>query len=317
MDERHIRGLLIAFVGAIVAVNIIATGTSSSLFCATCHSHQAAALEESTHNAIRCNTCHQRNDFLDIFAWRAKVLGMVVRQATFSYRRPVIANVSRNSCIRCHENVLIEVTRRNAIRVSHKEINDASHKCTNCHNTVAHPGAVTNPKFPTMDKCATCHNSQRVDASCEVCHMQEVDERRRVKTSWSMTHGPQWKRLHGMGDLNNCRVCHGANYCLKCHNTVLPHPDFWIRLHSRDAKAKIEGCYQCHHKNYCMNCHGIEMPHSSNFIKRHASDVKKKGDKSCKRCHLEAGCDRCHARHVHPGFDQERMRELRRGAGLD
>jgi len=317
VNERHIRNLLIVLAGIIVAINIIIAGTSSSLFCTACHYGQAVALKGSEHNSIRCNTCHQRDDIFDVLAWRVKVVGMVARQATFIYGKPVIANIPRDNCVRCHENVLIEVVRRNAIKVSHKEINDAKYRCTSCHSTVAHPDTAINPKFPTMDKCTGCHNGQRVSSSCGVCHMKEVDERKRVKTTWSMTHGPEWKRLHGMGELNSCAVCHGTEYCLKCHNTALPHPDFWVRLHPRDAKAEVEGCYQCHHKNYCMNCHGVEMPHVEGFLKRHADDVNKKGKKLCVRCHLETGCDRCHARHAHPGLDQERVKELRKGAGLD
>jgi len=316
IDKRYIKGLIIALAGAIIAINIVVAGTSSPLFCATCHRSQAEALESTPHKITRCNSCHQRNDIFDIVSWRVKVLGMVARQATFSYKQPVIANVSRGSCIRCHQNILTEVTKRNAIKVSHKEIDDASFKCAECHNTVAHPGAVTSPKFPEMDKCATCHNDQQASVSCGVCHMKEVDKRKRVRTSWSVTHGPEWKRLHGMGNLDTCRSCHDGDDCLRCHNTALPHPDFWAKLHSRHAKADLDGCYQCHHKAYCLSCHGTVMPHAEDFLKRHGRDVKDNGKELCQKCHLDSGCDNCHTRHIHPGIPGEKLKKLRRSAGL-
>lgn len=314
---KHLRGLLIGFAAIIIFINTAVAASTSPQFCAVCHRSQAAALERSSHKRINCNTCHRRNDFFDVFAWRTKVVGMVFHQITFLYQRPVVANVSRDGCLQCHGYVLMEVTRRNALKVSHKEINDASYRCTECHNTVAHPAATTNPKFPTMDKCSICHDNKQVSASCEVCHMKDVSKRRRVETSWRITHGPQWKRLHGMGDLNTCITCHDSNDCRRCHNTTLPHPDYWLELHPRDAKADMNGCYQCHHKSYCLSCHGTSMPHGDDFLKRHSSVVKKNGKKTCEKCHLESGCTSCHARHIHPGLKRERLEELRRGAGLD
>lgn len=307
---------MVAFASAIIAFNVIISASYSPSFCAMCHRAQAIALQKSGHSDIRCNTCHQRNSIFDVLAWRARVIGMAGRQVTFSYKSPVITQVSRDNCERCHENLLTRVVVSKAIKMSHKEVEDYL-KCTQCHNTTAHPGAIANPRPAAMDICSACHNGKRASASCDTCHVEGVDERERVETSWRVTHGPQWRKLHGMGNLNTCATCHGTIFCLKCHNVALPHPDFWIKLHADQAKTDAEGCYKCHHKSYCQSCHGIDMPHDDEFFKNHSDIAEKKGKKTCLKCHIERGCERCHATHIHPGLPKERLEKLRRSAGLD
>ncbi|MDI6716165.1 MAG: hypothetical protein QME63_04390 [Actinomycetota bacterium] len=319
MRERSdwiIRIALIGIACTTVAINIIISATFSPSFCTICHSSQASALQKSSHRDIRCNTCHQRNNVFAVFTWRARVVGMVARQITFSYRRPIVANVSQDNCKQCHDDILTRAVISKAIKMSHKEVADYL-RCTECHNTVAHPGAIANPKPAAMDKCSVCHNGKQASVSCTECHIEGVDGREQIKTSWKITHGPQWRKLHGMGNLNTCTTCHGDIFCLRCHNASLPHPEFWVRYHPEQAKADAEGCYKCHHKSYCLSCHGIDMPHDDKFFKNHSSIAKKKGKKTCYRCHLEQGCLRCHASHIHPGLPKDRLQELRRSAGLD
>lgn len=308
--------LLIAATCIILAVNVIVSAAYSPSFCAICHQTQAGALQKSEHSEIQCNTCHQRNSVFDVLAWRARIVGMVWRQVTFSYKSPVISQIPRDSCKQCHESVLTGIVVNRAIKMSHKEVDDYF-KCTECHSTVAHPGAVTNPRPAAMDRCSGCHDEQRTSASCDTCHVEEIYEREQAETNWRVTHGPQWRKLHGMGNLNTCATCHGSIFCLRCHNAALPHPDFWIRHHARKAKDDAKGCYKCHHKSYCLSCHGVDMPHNEQFFKTHGDTAGVKGKKTCYRCHLEQGCERCHEKHIHPGLRRGRLQELKRGAGFD
>lgn len=308
---------IIAAAVLIVMVNLTVAGASSSLFCALCHGKQEADENNSRHAGMRCNSCHQNGGVFGVLSWRIEVVSMVARSASTSSQSQVGAYVSSEACKRCHADVLYEIVRRNGIGVSHKEIDEAKIRCVECHARVAHPTSVVSEKSPMMDRCLTCHDGEKASADCEICHVGRADKTKRVKTSWSVAHGPNWKRMHGMGNLAACKVCHLGDYCRRCHNTFLPHPEFWVRLHPADAKKDAKKCLDCHHRAFCDNCHGLKMPHPSGFLREHAGEVEKRGRAGCYKCHLEAGCERCHARHIHPGLDQSQVKALRERAGLD
>ncbi len=316
--RRLIAHLAIAAAALIVLLNLTIAGASSSLFCSACHGKENADLKRSKHLGIRCNSCHQGFGTFKVLTWRAQVVSQVAKSLVPSSPPvPVIAYVSSEPCKRCHPEVLDEIVRRDGIGVSHKEIDEAEMPCVQCHARVAHRSTSSFGRSTTMERCIACHDGKKASADCNICHVGRADKKLRVKTSWSVTHGPNWKRVHGMGNLATCGVCHAGDYCKRCHNTSLPHPEFWVRLHPADAKKDVKGCYDCHHRSFCDNCHGLRMPHPSGFLREHAKEVEKRGRGACYRCHLESGCERCHSRHIHPGLDQARVKALRGRSGLE
>jgi hypothetical protein len=165
----------------------------------------------------------------------------------------------------------------------------------------------------------TCHNSSPTNtATCDACHVGDTGGSARTVnyvTPWRVTHGSEWKTMHGMGDLNTCSGCHTtATFCASCHRVEIPHPKAYLHTPGADVMARDNGranCLVCHRQYSCDNCHGLPMPHPPNFLDRHSSYVEKNGQAVCARCHDKQSCTYCHTRHVHPGLDPEYLRQLK------
>ena len=152
-----------------------------------------------------------------------------------------------------------------------------------------------------MNVCLDCHNSSTVRSDCTTCHAERSMSQRVSTGEWQVTHGPNWKQTHGMGDLDTCAACHPTNFCVRCHGISLPHgPDF-IKLHPTLALTNRQDCTVCHQQSFCDNCHGLPMPHPAAFTPAHPTIVQKQGTAVCMRCHIQDDCTNCHIAHVHPG----------------
>lgn len=152
-----------------------------------------------------------------------------------------------------------------------------------------------------MESCLRCHGQQGGVVECDTCHQGRRAEERLVSGSWAVTHGPQWQKTHGMGDMYTCAACHARGSCDKCHGVGLPH-DSKLRVEhpalARDSRAK---CASCHQPAFCSGCHGVQMPHPADFKQQHGSIAVQRGREVCQSCHVQTDCDRCHIMHIHPG----------------
>jgi hypothetical protein len=173
--------------------------------------------------------------------------------------------------------------------------------CIDCHSVTAHGSAVGWPKTFDMNMCLDCHNTDRVRSDCGLCHAEKTQTDRISSGEWAITHGPNWKQTHGMGDLKTCAACHPNDFCVRCHGIPLPHNADFIRTHPTFALTNSTDCAVCHQQSFCNDCHGLPMPHPADFTPQHSVIVKQQGAAKCLRCHVQDDCDNCHAKHVHPG----------------
>lgn len=305
-----VAALLISFANLSVAL------TPSPAFCRVCHGGEYRALERTSHADVRCSDCHSESSVLGLLTARIQTARMVTSYVTGLYERPVTATVPAGACRACHAQVERRTIVSKGLRVSHKEMREVT-QCTSCHSTVAHGKLVPSPDRTAMGKCTACHDGRKASADCSVCHPAGTMLAERVRSSWQVTHGRDWRKLHGAGNLKDCGVCHNPNFCTRCHGMILPHPDFWPNLHGPSAKPAPDKCFQCHSARLCDNCHQVKMPHPSSFLAEHAAVTRRLGEAKCFKCHLDQGCDKCHALHIHPGLSSDAAKRMRREAGLD
>ena len=147
-----------------------------------------------------------------------------------------------------------------------------------------------------------CHRTESRPITCDTCHL-ERGQRERVRTGpWQATHGPSWRKTHGMGSLRFCATCHPPDYCVQCHGTALPHDESFGSTHGATAKRDLAACKKCHdYETVCTPCHGVPMPHEKGYLKIHSSKTSSVNDPKCTKCHRVDDCVFCHVRHVHTG----------------
>jgi hypothetical protein len=162
-----------------------------------------------------------------------------------------------------------------------------------------------------MDRCLACHIS-RSKTDCDLCHKGRDRASRIDSPTFAVTHGPNWRSTHGMGDGATCTVCHKPGDCVECHGPGVPHgPDF-VQVHTGYAAEKGARCSACHAASFCEGCHGTPMPHAKTFTAGHAKAAAAKPD-LCRRCHADSDCRTCHIKHVHPGGAVGGVRPARGG----
>lgn len=312
-------------VSAVIILFSLLFGLSTQpVFCGACHTKEYRSWQQSAHGNFDCNYCHRRPGVFGMVTQRVEVARMVVRFPTRLYQQPVAASISNSSCLRCHENIRSETDGKNAIvmknglRMSHAEPDKSGYRCTDCHGGIVHAKSLPSVRQYTMGTCVNCHVGD-LNGRCQSCHVDVPPrEGRLALTDWTVTHGRNWRAMHGMGNLNTCVACHqGSVFCRRCHQSEVPHPPSWLYQHGAEAKTLRKNCLVCHKPSMCKGCHGVEMPHPRTFLSAHPSIIKKQGQKTCNRCHVPESCSACHVRHIHPGIERERLEKLRREAGLD
>lgn len=285
----------------LAAVGVLALGAIHVIGprpCTSCHDGAfRTATNGSPHSGVDCRTCHLAPG----------VAGRVV----FAVQQPLhtyfplareanrdAATVPNSRCKSCHQESLVGVVVRNGVKVNHSSC-AAQSSCTDCHSAVAHGDATGWVRSFDMDSCLGCHVALgRVE--CDLCHEGRPATARASFASWAVTHGPNWKTTHGMGDAITCAVCHKAGDCADCHGLGVPHESSFISVHASYASGSNARCSTCHTDDFCMDCHRTEMPHAPGFTSAHPDSAKASPD-DCKRCHDESDCRNCHVKHVHPG----------------
>lgn len=309
--------LLLASIVACIAVIAFAGIVGASVdprFCAACHDPEAESLRTGPHSRLACDACHASGGAFRLVDFRLSVVAMI--PSALAGRPPAEARIPDAACLRCHDDVASGVVTAGGIRMSHAEVAEAGITCVECHNGTAHTerGAAIRGRYD-MGTCLECHrtNAGNVDA-CSVCHTDDRDgARSRALTPWRVTHGSNWQKTHGMGDLRTCSACHQGSYCGRCHRTQVPHPSSFKTQHGagilEDASLESD-CLTCHQRSACDGCHGLDMPHPAGFLETHSKAVKQATDEVCYRCHDKASCKQCHGRHVHPGIPEKQLKKL-------
>lgn len=171
--------------------------------------------------------------------------------------------------------------------------------CSGCHR----PTPEGEARGLTADRdCDACHARLGADRrDCNGCHA--IDAKAWVPPD----HGGAWTRsLHSLdGPLSSgqhgrdCRTCHGADACRRCHREREPQDHtalFKLRLHGTDAEWERERCAACHESGTCVRCHSTTPPqnHGAAWRSVHMLAAGAVGNASCGVCHRRSFCDACH-----------------------
>ena len=296
-------------VAAGVAVVLLAltigmtTATATSLGCGWCHRAQSGSA--SAHHGAQCQDCHLERGAWDLPGATVREFFVMVPAKVMgkSVNGPSVPSSVR--CASCHTEIASgNITESNGLRIKHVTCAAPPATCSDCHSSVPHGSNVRWQRPYSMQTCMACHKERGASTACNACHVGTTTASRPTTGVWQVTHGPQWKQLHGLGDLSSCSSCHSPDYCAQCHGVQLPHPDDFGTTHGQTAKTVgVVRCETCHSlQSFCNPCHqGIPMPHPTGFLKVHSSVAQGVNDPRCQRCHVVSDCETCHTRHVHPG----------------
>ncbi len=286
--ERFLIGIEI-FIAIILLITTPALiYTSTPTFCNSCHTMQKdyKTWKTSVHKNVGCVACHQEPGILGFGIEKIAVTRMAVKFVLGSYKNPILGEVRNKSCNRCHKNVKDKAIINRTIKVSHKEFLRKGAKCTECHNTVAHGKTVSQPKYPHMDYCVTCHNDKEVTCNCNLCHVEDIGKRPREIMNYPKVH---------MEKSIRCDGCHDTKTCNECHGVEMPHPAGFASpwQHAKLAafdKQKI--CLKCHDLDFCNQCH-MFPGHQYEFKPTHGKEGRT--EEGCTGCHrTEKFCSLCH-----------------------
>jgi hypothetical protein len=299
-NRRHVavRVLVWSLAGLVLLLAVVLGATAVTLpGCSACHDSKAfvTQTQQSAHASIACARCHVQPGAAQrvVYAYHL-VFGMTLRVAPTG--SGPVAGIPDTTCLSCHQVVMTKIITAKGLTIDHAKCSKGR-LCTDCHSETAHGTALAWPRTFDMDTCLDCHTND----TCDTCHKGKSTQQRLATGAWSVTHGPEWKQTHGMGDLKTCAACHTASECESCHGIPLPHDDTYIRDHPAEAATNRKDCAVCHKQAFCDDCHGLAMPHPASFTQGHAAIVKKQGQTLCMRCHVQDDCDKCHVAHVHPG----------------
>lgn len=156
----------------------------SNDFCAyKCHQMEtrAAIWKKSTHNDIKCITCHSEPGIIGEFKahldginyLKSFVKGKTTHLTIFATRR----NPARlKACIHCHPaDKLIEETE--LIRINHfSHIVRDEYLCTDCHEDMIHGTHSFESEMvkPKEKNCIACHLREGARINCQSCHIKKV-----------------------------------------------------------------------------------------------------------------------------------------------
>ncbi|MHB9148471.1 MAG: hypothetical protein ACYC33_00050 [Thermoleophilia bacterium] len=320
LGERVWYGVLSVLAVLVIWGAVTATAGLSTGFCSLCHAAHSAEQERSAHAGIHCDGCHRQATAFGLVDSRLGVMQMMVSWAVPGKAVPE-THVDSGRCLLCHpQQQLNEPVISRDVRMSHKGIDSEVWPCTRCHAPVVHGSASYRNQSYAMDMCLQCHNTNPTNpGTCVTCHPDGAPARepgtvpeREYPTSWQVTHGPNVRQTHGMGNLSTCKACHGREYCIACHDIELPHLANFMKFHGEQAlETDSEGCLACHSPATCENCHGVDMPHAEGFIRTHDETARADGEEVCGRCHEQESCDGCHIKSTHPGLDAATREALR------
>lgn len=297
-------GLLVIGAVALVVVGAIGGGSSQAA-CSGCHAMRpfSTALKAGPHATVNCYRCHLQSGAWSFPGFKSReLLRMYPAALAGDGLSGPTTEISRRACLGCHTAILDDLTQAAGLRIKHA-VCAPGPSCDLCHSTAAHGTAVRWPREPLMEDCVLCHRDLGAPVECDTCHAGKSERDRLTKGPWQVTHGPTWKETHGMGSLQYCATCHPDDYCVKCHNVVLPHTEGFGRTHGEQAMQPNARCLDCHDRvALCDECHGIPMPHPATFLPQHSKEATSAESPACTAmCHKPSDCVDCHVKHTHPG----------------
>jgi hypothetical protein len=299
--RRAVTLSLLVIVGWLALTVGLGAVAQEGFGCTACHAMApyAEAAASSSHPTVGCAGCHRASGPTSLLQDGLAMQRRAIKASLGT--TPTPADVDESRCMDCHAQIRSGVRVSRGIRVRHSDFLDQ--RCGECHGATGHPIAERHYAVPEMDRCLGCHAiSAGAISACALCHSTDSQrQRRETDTSWRVTHGPNWKKTHGAGDLATCSACHDAAYCVRCHYTPIPHVVDWEVLHGRGLPDDIrKTCADCHEPVWCTTCHGVEMPHPEGFLPTHGEAADRFGEPACSRCHSAAECEDCHLRSSHP-----------------
>lgn len=304
--SKVIRIVVWSLAGLVVLAALILGVTAITLpGCSLCH-NSATFVDQTNknpHRKIACVQCHVQPGAASRVAYAYHMIfGMGLRVAPTG--SGPISGVADGTCLSCHADVMTKIVQFNGISIKHSDCSKGR-ICTDCHSDSAHGDAIKWPTVAQMNMCLDCHDTSRVRSDCTTCHAARSMQARLTTGEWTVTHGTNWRRTHGMGNLKTCASCHPSNFCVRCHGIPLPHNADFIRTHPVDAATHLNDCRVCHTvdgpKSFCVSCHQLPMPHPVSFAPTHPTIVRRVGQQVCLRCHVIDDCNNCHIKHIHPG----------------
>ncbi len=97
----------------------------------------------------------------------------------------------------------------------------------------------------------------------------------------------------GRSARQDCSLCHTNNVLAKNKTVPLKEPTHPIRGEAKHGVGNIYTCKGCHAEAVCSKCH-LAMPHPDNWTYRHGNEAIKQ-PKACSTCHIaEVMCRDCH-----------------------
>ena len=302
-SRRSVAAVVLGLLVALTA--LVAVAGSFQPACGLCHGDQSQTLAKTSHAETGCYGCHLASGAWSLPSQKAsELLAMYPKAVVGAGYRGSVTLTSARQCLKCHSGVLAEKTEGKALRIQHSTCAKGS-TCDTCHSGVAHPDATRGTGAPVMEDCIACHRREGGPVQCDACHVGDVKPSVVSRGPWQVIHGRDWKKTHGMGQVDSCATCHLPGFCSDCHKVPVPHPLEFGSTHGELAMRDPESCATCHmSKRFCDACHGIAMPHPADFLKRHATLARGTKDPSCLRCHAAVDCGNCHENHVHPGGTQ-------------
>ena len=139
---------------------------------------------------------------------------------------------------------------------SHTTHIEHTEDCKTCHKDIY--GEIKKIRIPPpMAICSGCHNNNKANANCRVCH----EDPSRLKPK---SHTPRWVYRNGHGidaryNQAQCRDCHVDRECSQCHRgqgTFYVHRAAYKYTHGMDARQRQVNCSYCHDlENSCARCH--------------------------------------------------------------
>jgi hypothetical protein len=153
-------------------------------FCGyTCHQMKTRAYiwQKSSHNDVKCITCHSEPGF--IVEFKAHIDGLAYLKSFVKGKTTHLTvyaeggNAARlKACIHCHPAEELS-NETEAIRINHEaHIIREELLCTDCHKDMAHGTHSFEVKMeqPKEGSCISCHMRQGTRTDCQSCHIKKV-----------------------------------------------------------------------------------------------------------------------------------------------
>lgn len=195
--------------------------------------------------------------------------------------------------------------------------------CYRCHR-LADDGIEPSSPYTASGECKVCHSAgfdlkpeshkaknfvadihgklAAEEAARSEEAIKEYGDEKAPEKSVKTTEGNAVKDVPNMKEINECYTCHTKKYCQDCHGGVtMPHPEGFLKNHSKEANANTAACKKCHGQNACTECHhsnpnvkGYTFNKSESWIKQHPVATHKVGAAACFECHESTYCAHCH-----------------------